>query len=114
MNIMAQAHKDTRSYMAQQATMQVAQKSYKVVFAAMLVNCHAHYKFKVAKAVSLKDAVYKALVSNDEGGGQVYLDNAFSEVAHLMNRHQWAGYLSALNLEGKYQPQGDKEFGLVL
>lgn len=49
MNIMAQAHKDTRSYMAQQAIMQVAQKSYKVVFAAMLVNCHYHYKAEAMK-----------------------------------------------------------------
>ena len=107
MNIMKEAHKVVRETIAACPSVKL---DYRSLFRAALVDLH-----KIAKQlVNLKDAVYKALDNNDEGGGQVYLDNAFSEVAHLMNRHQFAGYLSALNLEGKYQPQGDKEFGLVL
>lgn len=50
MNIMAQAHSDTRDYMAQQARIVHAAfvpLTYRQVFKAMLVNCHAHYKLKV-------------------------------------------------------------------
>lgn len=106
MNIMAQAHKATKAHMAL-----FPNDVYAAAFRVKLILAHKAFKQQL---VNLKDEAYKALVNNDEGGGQVYLDNAFSEVAHLMNRHQFAGYLSALNLGGKYQPQGDKEFGLVL
>lgn len=50
MNIMAQAHSDTRDYMAQQARIVHAAfvpLTYRQVFKAMLINCHSHYKLKV-------------------------------------------------------------------
>lgn len=67
MNIMTQAHSDTRDYMAQQAKMQVAQKSYKVVFAAMLINCHAHYKLECKRSPVEWYAVEGHVVCPDTG-----------------------------------------------
>jgi hypothetical protein len=39
----------------------------------------------------------------------VYLPNAYDAVKGAMNKHQFAGYLSALTKEGKYSPWNDGE-----
>lgn len=66
------------------------------------------------KLGNLKLAVHIALLNNLEGGNQVYLDNAYSDVAFAMTRHQFAGYLAALQKDGVYQTQGDDFFGTVV
>jgi len=60
--------------------------------------------------VSMADRVYAELVRNQEGGGSVYLDNV--DFAGLgISRHQFAGYLSALEADGRYKSTGDSCFG---
>ena len=56
------------------------------------------------KQGNLKTVVRLALVANQEGGGYVYLDNAFGDVDGIMTRHQFDGYLSALKESGDYKP----------
>jgi hypothetical protein len=65
-------------------------------------------------------AIYEALLCNTEGGmtkktdgsqwGTVYLDNA---IPAGMNRHSFAGYLSALERAGLYKSYEDDCFGEV-
>lgn len=66
------------------------------------------------KRGNLKLACYLALVANMESGNQVYLENAYAEVSSQVTPHQWAGYLAALQKDGKYRPQGDKFFGTIV
>ena len=57
-------------------------------------------------------AVKLALQLSAEGGGFVYLENAFSLVESKISRREFAGYLSALAKEGFYKQQ-DQHFGLI-
>lgn len=63
--------------------------------------------------VSPKEKVYNALVSNIENNNLVYLDNAYAKVSDEITPAQWAGYLSALTKEGRYN-QIDSCFGEVV
>lgn len=65
------------------------------------------------KLGNLELAVKIALMNNVEGGNQVYLDNAYGDVAKWMTRRQFAGYLSSLAAKGFYQSQGDDFFGIL-
>jgi hypothetical protein len=56
-----------------------------------------------------KTAVLLALVQSVESNHMVYLPNAYDMIKHVMNKHQFAGYLSALSNEGKYTPWNDGE-----
>jgi hypothetical protein len=56
-----------------------------------------------------KTAVLLALVQSVESNRMVYLPNAYDAVKGAMNKHQFAGYLSALTKEGKYSPWNDGE-----
>jgi len=92
---------------------------------AAMARIRARHAAKVAKiqaiqqATSPSDSVLASLRANVEGRmtrngqewGQVYLDNAKPDG---MNRHQFAGYLSALTERGLYKAQGDDCFGDVL
>lgn len=64
------------------------------------------------KVGNYKLAVKLALQISEEGGGFVYLDNAYPLVAEKISRHEFAGYLSALTKEGFYKPE-DQHFGLI-
>ena len=58
-----------------------------------------------------------ALSANVENGNCVHLNNAYSLVKEVLTRNQWAGYLSALQQEGKYRPAEHEyqgHFGYVL
>lgn len=66
------------------------------------------------KAGNLKLAVKLALLNNLEGANSVYLDNAYSDVKSHVTPHQFAGFLSALTIEGFYRPTSDKHFGEVI
>lgn len=64
------------------------------------------------KAGNYKLAVKLALQISVEGGGYVYLENAFPLVADKISRHEFAGYLSALAKDGFYKQQ-DQYFGSI-
>lgn len=58
--------------------------------------------------------VYMALKANMEGGNMVYLPNAQSMAENAgVTAHEFAGYLSSLKQQGKYQPV-DKFFGEMI
>ena len=63
------------------------------------------------KAGKFEHAVYLALRNNLESGNMVYLDNAYDDVKSTLTRHQFAGYLSALEKAGTYKKTSDKYFG---
>lgn len=66
----------------------------------------------VLKSGNKELAVWGALWGQKENNNDVYLDNAFSEVSHAMNRHQFDGYLSSLKQKGSYTSI-DGDFGTV-
>lgn len=61
----------------------------------------------------MKEKVKQALIDNEEGGGYVYLDNAYSVLSAHITRHQFAGYLSALAKDGFYKETSDACFGQI-
>ena len=60
-----------------------------------------------------KLAVHHALRANLEGGGSIYLDNAYEEVSHAMTRNQFDGYLGALKADGVYEKLDGRDFGAL-
>lgn len=70
---------------------------------------------KVAcKKGNYKLATWLALRGNRESCDMVYLDNAYAALRpYGVTRHQFAGYLSALQKDGKYK-QCDEIFGMVV
>ena len=64
------------------------------------------------RAGNYKLAVKLALQLSAEGGGYVYLENAYPLVSDKVNRHEFAGYLSALAKDGFYKQQ-DQYFGQI-
>ncbi|ATN92872.1 hypothetical protein QGX11_gp109 [Pseudomonas phage PPSC2] len=67
MNVMAQAHKDTKEYMIERASQKPnssALLTYRQVFSAMLRNCHWHYK-NSQKQKTIKLSAIVATLSQD-------------------------------------------------
>ena len=60
--------------------------------------------------VSMRACVEREFTIDDIKWGLVYLDNARPDE---MSAHEFAGYLSALERAGYYQPEGDDCFGYV-
>ena len=60
--------------------------------------------------IDLETMVYEALQANVEGGGMVYIDNAYTSVKDVMSRHQFSGYLSSLAKKGKYRDCQDEGY----
>ena len=67
-------------------------------------------KVKEETTLDLESKVYEALQGNVEGGGMVYIDNAYASVKDVMTRHQFAGCLSSLARKGKYRECQDKGY----
>lgn len=67
-------------------------------------------KAKEEATVDLETKVYESLQLNVEGGGMVYIDNAYNDVKDIMSRHQFAGYLSSLAKKGKYRDCQDEGY----
>jgi Mor family transcriptional regulator len=68
---------------------------------------------RAIKSGNKKLAVQLALLNSVEGGNQVYLPNAYDLIETMMNKNEFAGYLSSLEREGFYKKQGDGFFGTI-
>lgn len=94
MNVMAQAHKDTKEYMIERAIQKpnsAALLTYRQVFSAMLRNCHWHYK-NTQKTIKLSticatleedaDATSFSLEGTaiDSEGNKVYIGESGSSI----------------------------------
>lgn len=69
--------------------------------------------WKDEEVQDMKEKVKQALINTEEGGGFVYLDNAYSVLSAHITRHQFAGYLGALAKEGFYSETTDVHFGQI-
>jgi ribosomal protein S17E len=67
----------------------------------------------VAKNGKKLFATELALISQLENNNMVYLDNAYAMVEKHMTRNEFAGYISALSVKGKYEKH-DSFFGRVI
>jgi hypothetical protein len=76
------------------------------------------------KAGNKEQAVYLALQNNvqrssvqanGDVNGNVILDEAYCDVKHVLNKHEWAGYLSALEGKGLYKRYDEAgQWGIVV